>query len=514
MMKLFFSVLIVLCLFSKECMCESRISNSGSGSGIGGGTDDGLYMSSVHSFKSPFTVNDLEKGWVLNYSTASTNKYLVLIPNVYNRRGFLHHSKPIASDNLSIEFTFHIRRKYYKENIDASYYQKDRAKEITYKSTIDEKNKINGFAFWLMTNDFSITKISNEEDIQLDEEEFGLFGYKKSFNGIGVGFQLRGNDLLVSGIINNGEKVININEYITKRHNLHMLSVNELINVKITTQKNEMRIYLYNAKNNTYIQSLTVKKQIPKENYIGFSAFNYKENEKISNTNPEKYIPTFVGITQVTISSSDFSSNNESSNYSFSNNDIIDYEKELNNNMIESDDFNNSTNDTINEVNLNLKQSNKIQGEAYITAMLQKLMAYQINNERKILQNINMLKESVQFLHTELKQMKKYMMNKAEDPKYFQKVFTTELSGLKSLFHSHAQHHKKNIEDITDKLTKRINENQELKFLAEKAQKLETIISKGNNTSYIFSLSFALLIILTLILIYKKIRDVEKKHIL
>ncbi|GAB64630.1 hypothetical protein PCYB_022000 [Plasmodium cynomolgi strain B] len=299
----------LLALIGLLCWSASRhTSASGSSTNSGSG---GMYVSPAHSFNSPFTVNDLSNGWVLNYSTASTNKYLVLIPNVYNRRGFLYHSKPILSDTLNIEFSFHIRKEFYKEHIDDSYYKSNQVKEITYKNSTEEKNKINGFAFWLLPNEFSLPNVNKEGEVLLEEDQYGLYGFKKDFNGIGVGFQLRGNDLVLSGLINNGKKNLNLKENVTKSYSLNLLSIEDLIYVKITTQKNEMRVYLYNASNNSYIHSLT-----------------------------------------------------------------------------------------------------------------------------------------------------------------------------------------------------------ELKLLAEKAQKLETIISKGNSTSYFFSFAFAALIILTLILIYKKIRDVEKKHIL
>lgn len=463
-----------------------------------------MYVSPVHSFNSPFTVDDLSKGWILNYSTASTNKYLVLIPNVYNRRGFLYHRKPILSDTINIEFSFHIRKQVYKEHIDESYYKNEQVKEAIYKNSTEEKDKINGFAFWLLPNEFSFPSVNSHEGVQLEEGEFGLYGYKNNFNGIGVGFQLRGNDLAISGFINNGKKNINMKENTTKSYNLSLLTMDDLIYVKLTTQKNEMRVYLFNARNNSYIHSLTVKKQIPKENYIGFSAFNYKENEQMTNTNVEKYVPTFVGITHVSISSSDLFSDTEQGEYSGHETDSVVGNVEEN--------IKNHPSDSLN--GMDYSHFNQVEALKSLTDTLNKFMSYQKSSEKKIQQSLNMLHESLLFLQAEIKQVKKNVVSKAEDPKHFQKIFTTELSGLKSLFHSHAQHSKKNIEDITDRLTKRINENQELKLLAEKAQKLETIINKGNNTSYIFSFAFAVLIILTLILIYKKIRDVEKKHIL
>ncbi|EUD65313.1 hypothetical protein C922_04256 [Plasmodium inui San Antonio 1] len=494
----------LLALVGLLCWSASR-HRSASGTTSNNGSD-GMYVSHAHSFNSPFTVNDLNNGWVLNYSTASTNKYLVLIPNVYNRRGFLYHSKPIPSDTLNVEFSFHIKKQFYKEHIDDSYYKKNQVKETDYKISTEEKNKINGFAFWLLPNEFSLHSVNTEGGVPLEEDQYGLYGFKEDFNGIGVGFQLRGNDLVLSGLINNGKRKLNVKDNTTKSYRLSLLSMDELIYVKITTRKNEMRVYLFNGRNNSYIHSLTVKKQIPKENYLGFSAFNYKENEQLTNTNAEKYVPTFVGITHVSISFSDiFPEAEQGQQYSGEETDSMD-------GNAEEHLWNSSIDNTLN----GLDSSHLSQAEVLksLAATLQKFMSYQKSSEKKILQSLNMLQESVQFLHADLKQVKKNLVNKSEDPKHFQKIFTTELSGLKSLFHSHAQHSRKNIEDITDRLTKRINENQELKLLAEKAQKLETIISKGNSTSYLFAFSFAVLIILTLILIYKKIRDVEKKHIL
>ncbi|ANQ05970.1 Uncharacterized protein PCOAH_00002990 [Plasmodium coatneyi] len=486
----------LLCWFvSRHTSASDRSTSSDNG---------GMYVSPLHSFSSPFTVNDLNNGWVLNYSTASTNKYLVLIPNVYNRRGFLYHRKPILSDSINIEFSFHIRKQLYKEHIDESYYKNNQVKETTYKNSTEERNKINGFAFWLLPNEFSLQSVNTEGGVQLEEDEFALYGYKKNFNGIGVGFQLRGNELAISGFINNGKKNLSVKESTTKSYSLSLLSMDELIYVKITTQKNEMRVYLFNARNNSYIHSLTVKKQIPRENYIGFSAFNYKENEQLANTNAEKFVPTFVGITHVSISSKDILPDTEQGVYSGQ--EAVSMHSNVEENV------NNRPSDTLS--GMDSTHPNQAEALKSLTDTLQKFMSNQRSSEKKIQQSLNMLHEGLLLLHAEIKQVKKNVVNKSEDPKQFHKLFTTELSGLKSLFHSHAQHSKKNMEDITDRLTKRINENQELKLLAEKAQKLETIINKGNNTSYFFSFAFAALIILTLILIYKKIRDVEKKHIL
>ncbi|VUZ93340.1 parasite-infected erythrocyte surface protein, putative [Plasmodium vivax] len=502
MARLLLALVGLLCWFANRQTCAwGSSTNSGSG---------GMYVSPAHSFNSPFTVNDLNNGWVINYSTASTNKYLVLIPNVYNRRGFLYHSKPLLSDTLNIEFSFHIKKQLYREHIDERYYKTNQVKETVYKTATEEKNKINGFAFWLLPNEFSLQNVNAEGENQLEEDQFGLYGFKKDFNGIGVGFQLRANDFVLSGLINNGKKNRNVKENVTKSYNLSLLSMDELVYVKITTQKNEMRVYLFNASNNSYIHSLTVKKQIPRENYIGFSAFNYKENELLPDTHAEKYVPTFVGITHVSISSSDIFPDGQQGEYSGKEADSMDESEEQHLGNDPSDVLSGQDSSHPNYHGYH----NQAEALNSLNATLQQFMSYQISSEKKILQSLNTLQESIQYLHAELKQVKKNVVTKSEDPKHFQKIFTTELSGLKSLFHSHAQHSKKNMEDITDRLTKRINENQELKLLAEKAQKLETIISKGNSTSYHFSFAFAALIILTLILIYKKIRDVEKKHIL
>ncbi|KJP89216.1 hypothetical protein AK88_01094 [Plasmodium fragile] len=487
----------LLCWFSSR---HTRASESANNSGSGD-----MYTSPMHSFHAPFTVKDLNKGWVLNYSTASTNKYLVLIPNVYNRRGFLHHSKPILSDTLNIEFSFHIKNKYYKEPIDQRYYKSNQLKETIYNISTEEQNKINGFAFWLLPNEFSLPSVVNDEGVmQLEEDQFGLYGYKKDFNGIGVGFQLRGNNLVLSGLINNGQKKVHVKENTTKSYNLSVLSMDKLVYVKITTHKNEMRVYLFNGSNNSYIHCLTVKKQIPNENYIGFSAFNYNENEQLPNTNEEKYVPTFVGITHVSISSNNVVTDEEQAEYSGQEEDLMDANVE--------EDIRNDSSDTSNVLNSN--HLSKEERAHSLTDTLQNFISNRKSTEQKILQSLNVLHENLLLVQAELKQVKKNMVSKSEDPKHFHKLFSTELSDLKSLFHSHAQHSKQNMEDITDRLTKRINENQELKLLAHKAQQLETIISKGNSTSYFFSFAFAVLIILTLMLIYKKIRDVEKKHIL
>ncbi|CRG93293.1 parasite-infected erythrocyte surface protein, putative [Plasmodium gallinaceum] len=482
-------LIVVVSIFLKRCINETRNTN---------------YLP-LHSFKSPFTINDLNNGWILDYSTTSTNEYLVLIPNVYNRRGLLYHDKPIISDSLFIEFSFYIRKKYYKESLDDKYYQKNDTKPIDYKTNIEEENKTNGFGLWILENEFSI-KNANNENNELDENEFILYGLKKRFNGIGIFFQLKGNELIVSGFVNNGSNDISVNESVVKSHNFNSLHFNGLITVRVSLQNNEISVSFLDSKNSEFQQSISIKNQISKKNYIGFSAFNFKEDENIPLTNVNKYEPTFVGIKELRIFTNYLNEENERNEDELLN--------DKNKNDISANDLNSSVNDILKELSPHQDQINHTEALKTLTKIFQKFMVYQINYEKKLLQNIDTMKDKIQIMQSELKLIKKSCINKSEDPKHFQKIFTTELSGLKNLFHSHTQHHRKNIEDITNKLTKKIDNNQELKMLAEKAEKLENIINKGNSTTYIFSIGFAGLIITTLILIYKKIRDVEKKHIL
>ncbi|CRH03107.1 parasite-infected erythrocyte surface protein, putative [Plasmodium relictum] len=483
-----YNLIVIVSIFLKRCINEGRSTS---------------YLP-LHSFKSPFTVNDLNNGWILNYSATSTNEYLVLIPNVYNRRGLFYHDKPILSDSLQIEFTFYMHKKQYKESLDDKYYQNDDIKQINYKTNIEEKNKINAFGLWILENEFSI-KTSNENN-ELDEDEFILYGFKKGFNGVGIFFELKSNELIVSGLLNNGNNDINVNNSVVKNHNFDSLVFNNLITVKVVLHKNEINVSFFDAKRSEYIQSIFMKKQISKKNYIGFSAFNFKEDENIPLSNINKYEPTFVGIKEVSIFNN-YTNEEDETNYDDSSNikNIKD---------ISTNELNNSANDILKELSPHKDQINQTEALKSLTKLFQKFMVYQINYEKKLLHSIDIMKERIQIMQSELKLIKKNCTNKSDDPKHIQKIFTTELSGLKNLFHSHTQHHKKNIEDITNKLTKKIDNNQELKMLAEKAEKLENIINKGNSTTYIFSIGFAGLIITTLILIYKKIRDVEKKHIL
>ncbi|SBS80084.1 parasite-infected erythrocyte surface protein (PIESP15), partial [Plasmodium ovale curtisi] len=485
-------VLAVLVTFFFQ-ICKSELNNNG-----------GQYPLATHSFRSPIAIKEIENGWVLDYATACTDKYLVLIPSVYSRRGLLYHTKPIRSDSINIEFSFHIRKGYYKESIEESYYKPSEVKPITYKLNVEERNKVNGFAFWLLQNEIDVQSANiNSVDVSLEENEINLYGYKKTFNGIGIFFQLKNNELIVSALANNGNKNWNLNDYITKNYNLRMIQYKDNVNIKIITQKGDIRLFIFSGKTGMYEHCLTIKKKIPKENYIGFSAFNFNEDEKIPLTSAGKYIPTFVGITGFLVHTSEVIAPEQ-----YTNDNI--YIK----NDVSTNNFENISDDMLNNFSQNKDKESKSDDINALRKVMQNFISSHINNEQKILQHIDLLNENVGNIISELKTIKKIVMNRSEEPKHFHKVFTTELSGLKNLFHSHAQHHKKNIEDITNTLTRKIDDNHELKMLAEKAQTLEHIINKGNSTSYLFSLAFTALIVLTLILIYKKIRDVEKKHIL
>ncbi|KAI4840951.1 parasite-infected erythrocyte surface protein [Plasmodium brasilianum] len=491
----------------------SNVSSGSSGSSGKSGSSGGSYASAMHSFKAPLTVNDLNKGWMLDYSTASTNQYIVLVPNVYNRRGIFYNTKAIFSDSITVTFSFCMYKKYYKESIDKKYYkeQKD-VKSIVYRTNIDEKNKENGFAFWLLHNPFTVQN-GSVDNIILEEEEFGLYGYKKAFNGVGIFFKLNGNELILSGLGNYGKRNINLNDLVRRSYHINAVTYNDIINVKITTQKNEVGVFIYYPKNENYIHSFTLKKQIPKENYIAFSAYNFKEDEKIAITNANKYQPTYVGISEVQVSAKDNIILEEE--YETKTKEYINEESSKVKNELSSNDVNNSVNELLNELTHNKDQTTQVEVLKSLIKIIQKCLLFHINNEKRLSYNFDILNENIIYIQDELKQIKKNISHKSEDPKYYQKIFSTELSSLKNLFHSHAQYQKKNIEDITDRLTKKIDNSQELKLLAEKAQTLEKIINKRNSsTSYLFALAFAALIVITLCMIYKKIRDVEKKHIL
>ncbi|SOV10195.1 parasite-infected erythrocyte surface protein [Plasmodium sp. gorilla clade G2] len=533
---LFYLYMTIWCLFIDKCKNSETKNNN---------YNDyyNNYLSKIHSFKSPFNVENLENGWNIDYSSVSSNKHVVLIPNIYNRRGVLYNKNPIKSDNFIIEFNFFIERKYYKENIDQKYY-KDENKdvhEIVYKTKSDEKlntsNKTNnknqkeikrnGFALWLLKDEFIIKEANSDVNLVLEEEEYNIFGYKNVFNGIGILFQLKNNsnnnnnhnknnsDILnVSMIVNNGNESINPDDSnIFKNIPIDMIMINNLIHTKIMCNKKEITIAFYYPKSNNYINTLIMKKDIAKENYIAFTSFNYKEDDnKQYNQNKNVYVPTFVGIKQILTFNLNNNINgiNDINDINDINNNNINYNKD-----ISANDINTSVNEILNDMNPQNNNINQtIDVLKSITTLLQKFMTYQINSEKKLLQNIDILNERLQYVQSELKVIKKNLINQTEDPKNLQKIFSTELTGLKNLFHTHTQHHKKNMEDITNKLTKKIEKNNELKLLTEKAHKLEQIINKGNSSVYILCLVFALLIIFTLILIYKKIRDVEKKHIL
>ncbi|ETW51911.1 hypothetical protein PFHG_00322 [Plasmodium falciparum HB3] len=567
----FYLCISIWCLFVNICKNSDTKNNS---------YNDyyNTYLSKIHSFKAPFNVENLENGWNVDYSSVSTNKHVVLIPSIYNRRGVLYNKNPINSDNFIIEFNFFMERKYYKEKIDEKYYkdEKNDVHEIVYKTNSDDnlstsnksnnkeqkQIKRNGFALWILKDPFVIKEAGSNVNLVLQEEEYNIFGYKNRFNGIGILFQLKKstnksnnksnnnnnyyyynnyNDILnVSIILNNGDKSINSDDFtIFKNIPIDMIMINNLIHTKIICNKKEIIIAFYYPKSNNYINTLIMKNNISTENYIAFTSFNYKEDDNknidyndVNNKyyeNQNGYLPTFVGIKQVltfnlnnnnnnnnniNINEANINNNNYNNNNNNNDNNKINYDQNYNKD-ISANDINASFNDVLNNINPEKNTINQtIDVLNSITKLLQKFMNHQINSEKKLLQNINILNEKLQFVQTELKVIKKNLTNQTEEPKNLQKMFSTELTGLKNLFHTHTQHHKKNIEDITNKLTKKIERNNELKILTEKAQKLEQIINKGNYTTYVFCLAFALLIILTLMLIYKKIRDVEKKHIL
>lgn len=479
-------------------------------------------MLASHSFKSPFSANDLKNGWNLNFSTTSTSEYLVLIPNVYNRRGLLFHEKPILSNNIQIEFNFHLNQEIKREPINEKYYKDSDVELATYKTDTPEKKKFNGFALWLLEKEFVSTTLSEEH--VFEEKDFIFYGYKKDFYGIGIFFQLLKGELLVSALSNNGNVKANLNNAYSKSHNFNLLNYNGLVTVRINTGPNGISVHFYDYKKSVYIQSLALNKKVSRKNYIGFSAFNFNEDRNIAVNDRNKYLPTFVGIKQIAVYNNDKIEETST--------DSVTNEKEIkestkhatrSDTTLPSNDLENSVETLLNDIHIessigsgnnNDPQNPQTETLKSLIRILHKFLINQSSNEKKLLQHINIIQQKLNNMQIELKDFKKYFVSKTEEPHNLQKLFTSELSGLKNLFHSHTQSHKKNIEDISKKLSQKLEDNPDLKILAKKAEKLENIINKGNSTTYLFYVLFTFLVITTLFLIYKKIRDVEKKHIL
>lgn len=479
-------------------------------------------MLGSHSFKSPFSANDLRNGWNLNFSTTSTSEYLVLIPNVYNRRGLLFHEKPILSNNIQIEFNFHINQEIKREAINEKYYKDSDVEMATYKTDTPEKKKFNGFALWLLEKEFVSIKLSEER--VFEEKDFIFYGYKKDFYGIGIFFQLFKGELIVSALSNNGNVKANLNNAYSKSHNINLINYNGLVTARINTGPNGISVHFYDYKKSTYVQSLTMNKKISRKNYIGFSAFNFNEDRNIAMNDRNKYVPTFVGLKQLAVYNND---KIEEANTGSDTNEKTVKENTRNATQndapLPTDDLENSVESLLNDIQINSSigsgnsndpQNTQTETLKNLIRILHKFLINQSTNEKKLLQHINVIQQKLNNMQIELKDFKKYFVSKNEEPHNLQKLFTSELSGLKNLFHSHTQSHKKNIEDISKRLSQKLDENQDLKILAKKAEKIENIINKGNSATYLFYVLFTVLVITTLFLIYKKIRDVEKKHIL
>lgn len=478
-------------------------------------------MLTKHSFFSPFSANDLKNGWNLQFSATSTSDYLVLIPSVYNRRGLLYHSKPILSNNMQVEFKFHIHNEIKKEAINEKYYKDSDVTEAIYKTDTPEKKKTNGFALWFLEKEFNVSKLSDDNK-EFEESEFLFYGYKKDFHGIGIFFQLLKGELIVSALSNNGNVKASLNNAYSKSHNFNMLNHNDMITVRINTGPNGMSVHFYDYKKSLYIQSLTVSKKIPRKNYIGLSAFNFNENKNIAVNDRNKYVPTFVGIKNLTIYNNDKIEDDEQAKINTNNDentrDSVKTDSPLSANDLSSsvesilkDIRISSSNDSDSNIDLQTTQAEILKN---LVKLLQRFIILQSNNDQKLLQHINLVQQKLNNMQIEIKDFKKYFASKTEEPQNLQKMFTTELSGLKSLFQSHTQHNKKNIEDISNRLSKKLDDNEDLKKLAQKAEKLESIINQGNSATYLFYLAFTALVITTFLLVYKKIKDVEKKHIL
>ncbi|OII73431.1 mannose binding lectin [Cryptosporidium ubiquitum] len=420
-----------------------------------------------HSFESPLTLDTTLSEWDLAMATIPVRKSVVLVPGVKNRTGQFWNKSPLNTSHFEILFTF----------------------EVVGNSNNSQEGE--GFAFWFVSEAYgSIYPKSNE-----DLESWNLLGYKNAPKGLGVMFSFldRNNkkNPSISLLLSDGEKTFSSHTDIPTHLGVYYNFVNSDgpttfrlyvspetgIIGQIRTSPTSKWIDCFKSDANSIPSSIKNGGFIGFSSYTGHEAPNYPK------------VADRISIISMNVYNLDLSRAGE---------EIPDTLKhDSNTEQVEVTDLLRDTH----------VHGDKDVAEALkaFSQILYKHITEATPREQAIHRTLNSLLTQVQKLTTEVKEMQRILLiSSGTNHSDTLNTVQTELVGLKTLFDRHSKYQTNTLIGLEDTL-----KNKE-----DVASQVHRAIKSQSSTTSIVSIILIIIIVVFGLVVWKKVKDIEKKHLL
>ncbi|KAF8821029.1 lectin family protein [Cardiosporidium cionae] len=429
-----------------------------------------------HSFESPLSKDASPFGeldWILKKASVPTKKYVMLLPSLINRSGQLWNKLPMRTTNFQIFFSFEIMGN-------------DESEEMYPE----------GFALWVVYEPFVINSTSS---LQVGVPHGDLFGYKANPKGLGVFFKFRdlnGNlNPSISAIYNDGNRHISSVE-IPTRDGIYY-------DFRYPNTKTSGIFQLSAGPNGVYGQIRTRETEwvtcfemkdlhLEPNSYMGFSALSSSSSAPVT--------PVAIAI------------------YS-----VLSYNLDLSVSGEENPDVQTAFHET--EVGDLLHNHSHYKNEVELADAMRQLsrliyqqIADQASRESQILRIVRSLLVKIQHLEFSLTDIQAVSHKEPSDNSSAYNSIRNEMSGLMTLLHKHTEKHSDTLHLLHDKIDSKLDgetaASNELKELARNAKILEDTIHSRHSISSFMIVFLIVIVCLFGIFMWKRFRDMEKKHFL
>ncbi|KAH7648195.1 ERGIC3-like mannose binding lectin that is a type I membrane [Cryptosporidium bovis] len=424
-----------------------------------------------HSFESPLTLDTTLAEWDLAMATIPVKKSVVLVPGVKNRTGQFWNKGSLNTSHFEIYLTFEV-----------------------ISVSPDVKQEGEGFAMWFVSESYGSIYPKSSEDL----ENWNLLGYKNNPKGIGVLFSFldRNNkkNPSISLLLSDGNKVfsphtdvpthvgvyfnfVNLEEPLTFRL---YVSPESGITGQIRTTPTSKWIDCFKA------DSAGIPESIKNGGFIGFTSYTGPESNDQSFKAADR-----ISIINLNVYNLDLNRAGEEVA------DSLKYESGYNKDHVEVTDL-------LRETHVH---GDKDVSEALkaFSQILYKHITEATPREQAIHRTLNTLLSQVQKLSNEVKEMQRILTihtgtNHSETLNFVQ----TEIVGLKTLFDRHSKHHTNSLMELEGTI-----KNKE-----DVATQVHNSIKSQYSTASVVSIALIIIILVFGLIVWKKVRDIEKKHLL
>ncbi|KAL7068578.1 legume-like lectin family protein [Cryptosporidium serpentis] len=428
-----------------------------------------------HSFESPLTLDTTLAEWDLAMATVPVKKSVVLVPGVAARTGQFWHKSPIKTPHFEITFTFEVIK------------------------SEDKSSQAEGFALWFVEEAYGTIYPKTNDDLL----NWNLLGYKNNPKGIGVLFAFldRNNkrNPSISLLLSDGTKSFsfvsdiptsmgvyynfcNSKEPISFR--LYVSPVDGIIG-QVRSSPTSRWIDCFKAGSKSIPQNLS------QGGYIGFSAYSGIER---NDSDAQSKSADRISIFGVHVYNYDLSKAGEELDDTFKSSGA----------SSSSGSHSVEITDLLRDVHV---KGDKDVAEALkaFSQILYKHITEATPREQAIHRTLNTVLTQTQKLIIDIKEIQR-QINYHFGSNHSEALSTvkSELVGLKTLFDRHSKYQTSTLIELEDSL----------KSKTDATAEVHKAIQSHYSTSSIISFLLIFIIISFGLIVWKKVKDIEKKHLL